>query len=737
MNKRFVSLLLVAFSAFFLIPSGSALCAQELLITILAKGSGNPIVKAEIKAGATIVYTDAKGEARIPVSDPELELRISRPGFIDTVLEPEEFADRKTLEVFLLPKLGDDDDIVIVGKKRPETSKKVINIKEAAPVAPNGDPVQVIKLLPGVQKPSGFNQGLVVRGSGPDDSIYYFDHVKLPFIFHSISNLSITPEQTIDNISFSSGGFGPEFGDAGGGVVVIDSKNSIPERPLNEIRINVPIYSGYYHERPLSEDSAFRGSIRRSTLELILPYVLKRLDADNDLTISPYFGDAYLQYLKKTDDTVYKLSLLGSMDGLKAAFPFDESESSDGRGDLDILTQFASLSFEIERRLNSAWSLSLTPYVTRQQQSINFLKNKVDIRGSEAVLHAELTHRRGTLKDYIGMVSSGGRYFIDVFVPKLVRDDPFYDREEAERLQRSVAANVYSWAGWASTEQGVGDLILTPGARVQYWSPLRKASFDPRLAGRYPLNADHLLKFAVGKYSQAPQPDQTDEVFGNPDLDFQYSIHSILGLETKWGERWTSDVQVFHKTFEEMVQSNALKNFANTGTGESYGLEIFVRRLLTERLFGWVSYTWSQNFVRLSKESDRTPSPYDQTHVTTLVSDYKLTPLWSLGGRWEYASGNRYTPVESVVYNSIFDKYQARSTKSGYNQGRMPATNMISIYADRRILDDRWQMNLRLGVEDAALGKNARNVTYNYDYSKTEYVAGPAFIPYIELKATF
>ena len=47
-----------------------------------------------------------------------------------------------------------------------------------------------------------------------------------------------------------------------------------------------------------------------------------------------------------------------------------------------------------------------------------------------------------------------------------------------------------------------------------------------------------------------------------------------------------------------MVATDSVNNLNNSGTLLSRGIEVFIRRNLTERLFGWLAYTYSINSQR-------------------------------------------------------------------------------------------------------------------------------------------
>src|SRR5205823_10318958 len=92
----------------------------------------------------------------------------------------------------------------------------------------------------------------------------------------------------------------------------------------------------------------------------------------------------------------------------------------------------------------------------------------------------------------------------------------------------------------------------------------------------------------------------------------------------------------------------------NAGVGRVYGLELLLRKELSERFFGWIAYTLSR--------SDRVDRPglsqrlfdFDQTHNLTAIASYEFAPRWQLGVRMRLISGNPDTPV-------IGSRYLARS----------------------------------------------------------------------------
>jgi len=100
--------------------------------------------------------------------------------------------------------------------------------------------------------------------------------------------------------------------------------------------------------------------------------------------------------------------------------------------------------------------------------------------------------------------------------------------------------------------------------------------------------------------------------------------------------------------------------------GHAYGLELSLRRSLSERLSGWLSYTLSRSerrsrFLTLDggEAVATVPSDFDRTHLLNAVLAYDLGRRWRAGGRVVLYSGAPYSELAGNVpvppYNSRRD----------------------------------------------------------------------------------
>lgn len=705
---------------------------RTLKLKVMQKGTGQILRKVEISAGGQKYFTNPDGTAEIAFGAEVLEVVFVRNGFETLTLPATEYRDTLELDVYLYPKLGADDEVIVKGKRRPSVSKKVISASEAARVAPGGDPGQVTKLMPGVTTSPG-RSAIAIRGSNPDDSKYLIDDIEVPYLYHTVGQLTVVPPNTIDDVEFSAGGFGVEYGDATGGLVVIRTKSEIPERPLTRFTLNLPIYSSVAHERPLSENTGMMIGARRSYLDVILPRVLPK---DSGITLVPFFSDYQGSWIQKEEGGHSKFTILASSDGIKATVPSKASDNEAGNADFFIKTEFGAIAFEKNMRLSPDWTLVTTPQVVYTDTQFNANDLNFRIRAYNFRVPMEFSRRiSSTEKLYTGLDLSYVPYTVTYYLPRFDFSDPFFDPQEAPRETGNMTDRYVTAATWLSRDIQAGDFLFTPGMRVFHFTQNHRTGADPRLSTRYAFNNEHTGKVAVGQYSQYPRNGESAPEYGNPNIHFPRAYHYILGLETKWNDRWDSDVQVFYKDVRDVIGSDSVSKYNNDGGLRSRGFELFVRRSMTERWFGWVSYTWSKTEQRKDSASDWYPGSHDQTNVLNVAGSYKWSATWDTGGRVTSHTGDVYTSkLGPAVYNANLDKYQSRVDQNALNNARLPQYNELALYSSHDFLWDTAKMTFRWGLEYLWFKRQVFGQDTSFDYSTETESRGVPPIPYLELR---
>lgn len=152
----------------------------------------------------------------------------------------------------------------------------------------------------------------------------------------------------------------------------------------------------------------------------------------------------------------------------------------------------------------------------------------------------------------------------------------------------------------------------------------------------------------------------------------------------------------------------------NAGTGRVLGLEVLLRKELSERLFGWVAYTLSRS-DRIDRPGQRRRLfDFDRTHNLTAVASYRLGNDWQVGARYRIISGNPDTPVLGSRYLANFDAYLP--IYGPINSQRLPTFHQIDVRVDRTWIFDAWMLDA-------------------YDFSQHAYFQGLPVVPTLGLAA--
>jgi outer membrane receptor for ferrienterochelin and colicin len=314
-----------------------------------------------------------------------------------------------------------------------------------------------------------------------------------------------------------------------------------------------------------------------------------------------------------------------------------------------------------------------------------------------------------------------------------------------EELEDEAAEEAAFEALFASRDDLLGgvwlDLVLELGTGVTLTPGLRLDAYDtggslhvapePRLSARFAIDERLTLRHDIGIAHQAPS-------FAIPIPGFQATaedglqlgVQSSAGAELKLPEDISASVSIFQNVLfagSDALGVSQLDNAdvsVNAGsdrvTAHSYGLELYVRRSLTRRLGGFVSYTLSRS--QRSVQRLEGPSSFDRTHVLNVAFAYDLGRAWRAGTRFMFYTG---IPAE-VAY-----------PKAAQSPPRSPPFYRI----DWRV-EKRWRLGetgfwaLVFEVLNTTLHKEVLEFSC-YAYACKEEAIGPVTVPSIGVEASY
>src|SRR5690606_1291613 len=149
----------------------------------------------------------------------------------------------------------------------------------------------------------------------------------------------------------------------------------------------------------------------------------------------------------------------------------------------------------------------------------------------------------------------------------------------------------------------LGNLVVEPGLRMQYYASLNNFSLEPRIGAKVNLSDHVRLKFAGGVYSQnlistVNERDIVnlfvgflsgpDEILYKPNSSertehkLQKAIHGIAGVEIDISDKIELNVEPYIKRFSQLINLNRNKlrpgdpNYI-TETGNAYGIDLLLK----------------------------------------------------------------------------------------------------------------------------------------------------------------
>ncbi len=143
-----------------------------------------------------------------------------------------------------------------------------------------------------------------------------------------------------------------------------------------------------------------------------------------------------------------------------------------------------------------------------------------------------------------------------------------------------------------------------------------------------------------------------------------------------------------------------------TRDGESYGIELLLRRSLTKRLYGWIAYTLSKSDRLVGYYRVKAASDWDQRHIVNLVLGYRFHGGWAASGRVHYNTGRPY-PVSDD-----------RSFRVDYE--RLPPFFQLDLRVDRQFVFDRFLLAAYLELVNTTLSREVFALTRQSDGTRNE-----------------
>ena len=547
-----------------------------------------------------------------------------------------------------------------------------------------GDPFRVIEALPGVTPILSGLPYFYIRGAPPNDNAFLVDDIRVPLLFHLGIGQGVIHPGLIDHLDFFPGAPPARYGGSAGAIIAGQTRDPAAA-PHGEANLRL-LDAGALLETPFDQG---RGSALVAGRYGYPGPILGAITSG--LTLEYWDYQARVTWRLNGRDTL-QIFAFGSHDALVTPSPSGDPTAVP-------IEQFVSDFHRVDLRYDHALADG-------------------NVRLAVTAGH----DRQGAAPTHVGDSSGAARVQLGrKLSPRLRLRAGAEAHFDAYRFTQSATrpgdAVVPSTADPPPTNQTVGahaDVVwrvtprveIVPGARFEVFASSRAnapagssrvhtivPAFDPRVSARITLGARVAWLSSFGLSHQYPTlragdiPAPLVSVPGFPYgvTRLQTALQASEGGEvvlpadlvltaTGFLSRWSGLTDLTAMCFQ-IIPGAGIQTAPGQPlpyqcpgnqpiNGRAYGLELLLRRPLSKRLSGWLSYTLS----RSTREAHfltpaggdalaTVPDQGDHTHVLNAILAYDLGRRWRAGGRFVYFTGGPYSPTDGTLpvppYNSL------------------------------------------------------------------------------------
>ncbi|MDF3070821.1 MAG: tonB family protein [Polyangiaceae bacterium] len=555
-------------------------------------------------------------------------------------------------------------EIVVVGD-RPPIRHELARTEISRMPGAFGDAFRAIEALPGVVPIVSGLPYFYVRGAPPGNVGYYFDGIPVPFLYHFAAGPSLFHPAFIDRVDLYPGAYPVRYGRFAGAIVA--GEMAPPGyRTRGEWNVRI-IDSGAMVEAPFAngKGSAMVGG-RFSYTGLVLSLVVP------DVSVGYWDYQARVRYELTPKDTV-EIFGFGSGDYTTYKERGFETDPNGVQREVERKRTAVDVNFH---RLDLRWDRRISQGNWRNALFLG--RDRTGFADGEVNVY---NHMIGGRSEYWKQLDEGVRFRAggDVLFESLTQElrngnsdgfgdeptreppvtgpppgpitPPQEEESEAERFgfgsRRDFTLGAYADFVW----QVAPRVQITPGLRADLFASGKRVAVgvDPRINAEFQLTKKLKVTHGLALVHQAPSfvgpvPGFKSSLAGGLQRAVQHSV--TLNYELPAG--FQSSMAVFHSAFFNMTDLISLLQLEQTGGetsddfdfrtgGQAYGFELMVRRSLSRRIGGFVSYTLSRSRRFTRRISG--PATTDRTHVLNVAASYDLGKNWRLGGRVLFYTG--------------------------------------------------------------------------------------------------
>lgn len=703
---------------------GATIYVKELSLGTISDVNGNFFL--ELASGQYTIAMDHMAMKAI-----EYGLKVLSEGSFTIELENELI---ELEEITVIDKRRGNVDGMLMGYERITTR----SMKEIPVVMGEKDILKVAQMLPGVQNVGEGSSGFNVRGGSPDQNMFYINNISVYNTSHLFGFFTAFSPDIISDFSLYKNNIPAKYGGRIASIFEINTREGNKDHFFAQGGIS-PITGHVSAEGPVIKEKVNFVASYRSTYS---DWILNRIN-DQDLKNSnAAFSDATLGVNAEINpDNRLRFFYYQSSDKFSLSTRNDYSYANRGVSllwdhkfnnnlTLDVSAANSNYGFGNVDKNNVSEAYEQDYSIRHSEARADFTwlapgNHRIEF-GANSVLYQL---NRGNIIPY-GPESR--RIPISLGEEQGV-ENSLYLSDEFSLLPRlnillGLRYSHYMYLGPADVttyDEGLPKNQFTAIGSESYapWETVQSYSgFEPRAALNYSLGNNTSVKASYNRLQQfifllsntialAPtdQWKLTDSHITPPLSDqvsagFYHDFQDLgINISVEAYKKWISNV-VEYKDGVDFISGAPVETQVLQGAQDSRGIEVMVKKN-TNRLTGWVSYTWSRSMVTVDGSFDEMqindgspfPSNYDRPHSFNLVSNYRISRRLSFSSNIVYTSGRPVT-LPIAVYYSENQQYLYYSSRNKY---RIPdyfridlSVNLEGNLKFKKLAHSFWMLNI-------------------------------------------
>jgi hypothetical protein len=628
----------------------SVATAQTTISGNVKDKSGNIIMGANVLIEGTYdgATTNEEGNFLFTTSETGVQvLKVSYVSF-ETFSMAATVTEMTNLQIVLREDVNSLDTVVIsAGTLEASDNSKVSVLKPMDVVTTAsalGDFIGALQTLPGTTTVAEDGR-LFVRGGDAGETQIFIDGIRVFTPYTPTTNNVPTRGRyspfLFDGITFSTGGYGAEYGQALSSVLLLNTIDE-PDQEKTDIAL-MTVGAGLGNTQIFGKSSV---SVNASYINLA-PYIAALPDRNNwQKPFEAFAGESVFR--RKFEKGLFKF--YAAFDASNFELTLEDINLPEG---LDFKLKnnnfYSNASYSGD--MGNDWKIFGGGSYTHANTNVGIINN--DIKDTENSIHLKLKLRK-RVSNRVKM-SFGAEQFFTHFT----EDFKSEDFQQAYGFDNNITA-VFTETDIVFSRK----FAVKLGLRGEYSELFDEFTVSPRASLAYKTGKKSQLSVAYGDFYQ--QPDSEVLKF-QQNLEARKTQHYILNYQYVHNNRLFR-AEAYRKQYNNLITYDSDfasfdSNFTNDGNGYAQGIDFFWRdNQSIKNMDYWLSYSYLDSERTYQNYPTAATTPFANTHNASVVTKYWMEDLKSqVGFSYQFGSGRTYTdPNEpgflqknTKAYNSI------------------------------------------------------------------------------------